>query len=374
MPPGQPLQAFQHEFGGDGIDKIREQHDKGAALQAAVQLRQAEGEVCLFLAVVEPGGKPLKARELGRAALRSEKMTERGVKAAGAGQISGAERPGPDCMIQSGQTVHRFQHQAARVKTKHDPMVAFLPELPAQQPAVPGRMFPVDEAGIHARRILAQGFKFRALTARPAASGTEYRIMGEKTQSLLMYAAHIGHNVNALPHGLTPPQFRQSPGAAPAQPQGVQRQPPPARRLKRKGQCQLPAQFSPRGTGRKRVPGQFRKDSHDHGAGPPFGFKGKRHAFSALPPLSRSQPGRNARADAQTILRQRHGQIGSEQRQRSHRVQQGETPRLGTQTDNQQRNRRGNREQQHKTRRGQNSPAYRGGSAAIMKAHRGAAV
>ncbi len=130
------------------------------------------------------------------------------------------------------------------------------------------------------------------------------------------------------------------------------------------------------------MPGQFRKNFHVHRAGPAFGFKGKRHALCAFPLFSRRQPGRNAHTDAQATLRQRHGQIGNQQRQRGHRIQQCETPRLGTQTDDQQRNRHGHREQQHKTRRGQNSPAYRGGDAAhragrraaFMKAHRGAAV
>lgn len=195
-----------------------------------------------------------------------------------------------------------------------------------------------------------------------------------------MKSPHIGNNIDGFSDRLTQPHFRQPPGAAPAQPQRIEKQPPPARRCKRAEKVRPARQLSPDRKRLQRVPAQFGQDFHVHGPIPVSRVERNLHAFlSALSPRGRRQTRRDVNRDAQPFPGQSHGQICGKQHQYGHRIQQRETPCLGAQGEYQQSQRSGNGKNQHKAQGRQKAsahPARSGGIALHLRPvfHRGAAV
>ena len=123
-----------------------------------------------------------------------------------------------------------------------------------------------------------------------------------------MKSPHIGNNVDGFSDWLTQPHFRQPPGAAPAQPQRIEKQPPPARRCKRAEKVRPARQLSPDRKRLQRVPAQFGQDFHVHGPIPISRVERNLHAFlSALSPRGRRQTRRDVNRDAQPFPGQSHG-------------------------------------------------------------------
>ena len=103
-----------------------------------------------------------------------------GVKAELADEVAGAQRDpaklqaGVNRVVEPRQLADRLGHQVAGVEREHDLVVALDAELLRQQLAVAGRVLPVDEAVVHARRVVAQRIEFGALAflaARPSCHG-----------------------------------------------------------------------------------------------------------------------------------------------------------------------------------------------------------
>ncbi len=73
-------------------------------------------------------------------------------------------------------------------------MVALGLEFLAEQLAVPRRVLPVDEAGIHAGRVLAQRVELGALAALALHLDPEERFLGVELQRRALHAADIGQD------------------------------------------------------------------------------------------------------------------------------------------------------------------------------------
>ncbi len=68
-------------------------------------------------------------------------------------------------MVQPRHAVDRLPHQMSGVERQHDRVIALDAKFLADQPAMPGRMFPVDAATIHAGDEIAQRIELGAAAA-----------------------------------------------------------------------------------------------------------------------------------------------------------------------------------------------------------------
>jgi len=73
---GQALQVLDHELGGDVVDEVGEDDDQGAPLEARSELGEAEGEVGLFVPIVDVGAQVLETGKGGDATLRFGEGTD----------------------------------------------------------------------------------------------------------------------------------------------------------------------------------------------------------------------------------------------------------------------------------------------------------
>ena len=134
----EPGDVLDHQLGGHGVEKIGEQHDQRASLQARRQVGERQREVGLDAAVVDLGRQRLQALKRVHAALRLGPGADLLVEAEQADAIAGAQaKPAEqqrrvDRVIELGHAGDRLGHQLARVDGEHDLMVALGAELLTQ--------------------------------------------------------------------------------------------------------------------------------------------------------------------------------------------------------------------------------------------------
>ena len=100
-------------------------------------------------------------------------------------------------------------------------MIAFGPELLAQQLAVPGRMLPVDKSAVETDHIFAQRIELRAFALLQLGFDPVHRLLHVKLQRRAVHAPHIGQHVDCAVDRDPADEFDQSERTSPANPDAL---------------------------------------------------------------------------------------------------------------------------------------------------------
>ena len=123
---------------------------------------QSQREVGLRMVIVEPRRGAQELGEVGNATARLLILAQHLVKPIDPDEVAalqrnpGEQQTGIDRVVESRQSVHRFDHQITGVEGEYDVMVAFGAKLFAHELAVTRGALPVDEAAVEPGRVVAQ--------------------------------------------------------------------------------------------------------------------------------------------------------------------------------------------------------------------------
>src|SRR5262249_2800550 len=129
------------------------------ALEARVELSEAEREVRLLMLVAQLSGRAADACKAGDSSDRAEIVSDRRIKAIDADEVAALQRdPGErqariDGVIEPCDPLDRLKHQIAGVERHGHRMIARDLEFLSHELAMAGRMLPGDVAAVEAWNI-----------------------------------------------------------------------------------------------------------------------------------------------------------------------------------------------------------------------------